>query len=160
MSMTLADTLPEDAGQIRFVAPVDPETGQFVLLRALNVETVESLDYGDLAIALAPGLAIATQTHDEVTIDTDETLGTEVASGGFRLAGIHVDVGVGADVRVTIYGRLATGGDDYLIERVVDGQQADTKAVYIVEIASPFLAIGLQALAGSATCSCTVYLLP
>jgi hypothetical protein len=160
MSMTLSDTLPQDAGAIRFAGPVDPDTEQFVLLRAHNVETIGSLDYGDLAIAQAPASGASTQTHDAETIDTDETIGTEVASAGYKRAGIHVDVGAGADVQVRVYGRLTTGGDDYLLDLVVDGQQADTKAVYIVEVASPFLAVGLQATADSATCSCTVYLLP
>jgi len=129
MSMTLIDTLPQDAGSQKFMALVDSDTGDFVLLRAVNVETIDSLDYGDIGIALRPADGTTTQ-------------------------------GAGADIRVRVYGRLTTGGDNYTLTLLTDGQQASTKQVYLFDLAAPFLAVGLQAVSGSATCSCSVYLLP
>lgn len=160
MAMTLIDTLPQDAGTQKFLALVDPSDGSFVLLRGINVTTVESRDYGDLGVSPGAGQGVSTQTHNSASITTSETVGTEVTSGGYTRAGILVDVGSGADVRIRIYGRLTTGGDNYLLELVEDGQQANTKCMYVVDIAAPFLAVGLEAVSGSATCSCTVYLVP
>lgn len=160
MGQVLTDTLPVDAGTQKFLALVDPDTGNFALLRGVNVETIDSLDYADLGIALRPAAGATTQTHNAVSVDTTENIGTEIASGGYSRAAIFVDVGSGADIRIRVYGRLVTAGDNYLLDLIVDGQQADTKRVYLVEIASPYLAIGLEAISGSATCSCSVYLIP
>lgn len=160
MSFTLNDTLPQDAGQRKFLGLVDPATGEFTVIRAMNVETISDVDYGDLAIGLRPSDGKTVQTHDAASIDTTESIGTEVASGGYSRAALFVDVGSGADVRVRVYGRLVTSGDNYELDLIVDGQQAGTKRTYLVEIAAPYLAVGLEAVAGSATCSCTVYLLP
>jgi len=160
MSMTLIDTLPQDAGSQKFMALVDSDTGDFVLLRAVNVETIDSLDYGDIGIALRPADGTTTQTHAGVSVTTSENVGTEIASGGYSKAAAFVSVGAGADIRVRVYGRLTTGGDNYTLTLLTDGQQASTKQVYLFDLAAPFLAIGLQAVSGSATCSCSVYLLP
>jgi hypothetical protein len=160
MSFTLTDTLPEDAGNRKFLGLVDSSTGDFVLLRAVNVETIGSLDFGDLGIALQPATGTTTQTHDAASIDTTENVGTEVNSGGYSRAAVFVDVGSGADVRVRAYVRLASSGDSYEIAMLSDGQQASTRQCYILEFAAPYLAIGLEAVSGSATCSCSVYLIP
>lgn len=160
MSFTLTDTLPKDAGDRKFMALVDPSSGEFAVIRAVNVETISSIDYADLGIALRPSDGKTTQTHNAASIDTSENVGTEVTSGGYSKAAVFVDVGSGADVRVRAYGRLATGGDNYLIALLTDGQQASTKQVYLLDFAAPYLAISLQAVSGSATCSCSVYLIP
>jgi hypothetical protein len=160
MSMTLVDTLPMDAGTQKFIGPVNPEDDEFALQRACNVETSGDLDYGDVGVSQGARQGDTTQTHDGVSVSTSESVGTEVDSDGYTRAAIFVDVGAGADVRVRVYGRLTTGGDNYLQELVVDGQEESTKAVYLVDIAAPYLAIGLQAVSGSADCSCSVYLLP
>lgn len=160
MSFTLGDTLPQDAGGRRFLGLVDPDTGNFALLRAVNVETIDSLDFADLGIALCPSAGKTTQTHNAASIDTTEAVGTEVTSGGYSRAALFVDVGSGADIRVRVYGRLVTTGDNYDLDLISDGQQASTKRVYLVEIAMPYLAVSLQAVSGSATCSCSVYLIP
>lgn len=160
MSFTLGDTLPEDAGGRRFLGVIDPNTGNFALLRAVNVETIDSLDFADLGIALCPSAGKTLQTHNAVSVGTTESVGTSVPSGGYSRAALFVDVGSGADIRVRVYGRLVTTGDDYELDLISDGQEAGTKRVYLVEIAAPYLAVGLQAVAGSATCSCSVYLIP
>jgi len=160
MGMTVSDTLPVDQGTQKFMALVNPDSANFVLLRAINVQTIGDLDYGDMAISLQPSLGITTQTHNAVSVDTDEDVGTEVASAGYSRAALFVDVGAGADIRIRLYGRLTTGGDNYLLAVIEDGQQANTKRVHLVEIAMPYLAVSLQAHADSATCSCSVYLLP
>lgn len=160
MGMTVSDTLPVDAGSQKLLALVDSSTGNFALLRAVNKETISSLDYADLAVAMRPAEGKTTQTHDAVSVGTSESVGTEVTSGGYSKAAIFVDVGSGADIRVRVYGRLATGGDNYLLSLIEDGQKASTKRIYLVEIAMPYLAVGLEAASGSATCSCSVYLLP
>lgn len=160
MGMTVNDTLPVDQGTQKLLALVDPDTANFVLLRAINPETIGSLDYGDLAVALQASLGATMQTHDAVSVDTDEDVGTQVTSAGYSKAALFVDVGAGADVRIRLYGRLATGGDNYLLGLIEDGQEGNTKHVYLVDVAMPYLAISLQALEGSATCSCSVYLLP
>ena len=160
MAMILTDTLPVDAGVQKFLALVDASDGTFVLLRALNITTADSRDYGDQGVSQGARQGASTQTHDGVSITTTESIGTEVTSGGYTRAGIFVDVGAGADIHVRLYGRLTTGGDNYLLELLEDGQQADTKRLYLTDIAMPFLAVGLEAASGSATCSCTVYLVP
>lgn len=160
MAMTVSDTLPVDQGTQKLLALVDPDSGNFVLLRAINKQTIGDLDYGDLAVAIQPSLGTTAQTHDAVSVTTAESVGTEVASAGYSRAALFVDVGSGADIRIRLYGRLTTGGDNYLLDVIEDGQQANTKQVYLVEIAMPYLAVSLQALADSATCSCTVYLIP
>jgi hypothetical protein len=160
MAMTVSDTLPVDAGNQKLLALVDSSTGNFALLRAINKETISSLDYADLAVAMRPAEGQTIQTHDAVSVGTSESVGTEVTSGGYSKMAIFVDVGSGADIRVRVYGRLSTGGDNYLLSIIEDGQQAGTRQVYLVDIAMPYLAISLQALADSATCSCSVYLLP
>ena len=160
MGMALTDTLPMDAGSQKFVGPVNPADDDFAVQRAVNVVTSGSIDYADLGVALGAGQGASTQTHDGANITTTESVGTEVTSGGFSRAAVFVDVGAGADVRVRVYGRLATTGDNYLLDLIEDGQAESTRHLYLVEIASPFLAIGLEAVSGNATCSCTVYLLP
>lgn len=160
MSLILLDTLPQDAGTQKFLGPVNSDDGDFAVIRALNVVTVSSIDYADLGVALGASQGATTQTHDAANVTTTEGVGTEVTAGGYSRAAVFVDVGSGADVRVRIYGRLTTGGDNYLYELMEDGQEASTKAVYVIAIAAPFLAIGLEAVSGSATCSCSVYLLP
>lgn len=160
MSMNLTDTLPQDAGNQKMMAPVDPDSENFVLLRAVNVETIGSLDYGDLAVAIKAGAGTTVQTHDGASVTTTENEGTEVTSAGYSKAALFVDVGAGADVRVRLYGRLSSGGDNYLIDLISDGQEASTKQVHIVYFAAPYLIVSLQAVSGSATCSCSVYLLP
>jgi len=160
MGQVLTDTLPMDAGNQKFMGPVDPSVAEFVIQRAANVETVSEKDYGDAGVSQGARQGATVQTHDSAEVTTTESVGTEVTSGGYSRAGIFVDVGAGADVRVTLYGRLASAGDNYLQDLIVDGQQGNTRAVYIVAVAAPYLAIGLQAVADSATCSCSVYLLP
>lgn len=160
MGLVLTDTLPQDAGSQKFMGPVNPADDDFALQRALNVTTSGGLDYSDAGVSQGARQGVATQTHDAANITTTETVGTEVTSGGYTRAAVFVDVGAGADVRVRVYGRLATAGDNYLLDLIRDGQEAETKHLYLVEIAAPFLAVGLQAVTGSATCSCTVYLLP
>lgn len=160
MGLVLTDTLPQDAGSQKFMGPVNPADADFALRRALNVTTDDSLDYADAGVSQGAKQGASTQTHDAASITTSETVGTEVTAGGYSRAAVFVDVGAGADIRVRIYGRLTTGGDNYLLDLIQDGQEASTKRLYLVEIAAPFLAVGLQAVSGSATCSCTVYLLP
>lgn len=160
MAMTLIDTLPVDAGTQKFAAPVNSADGNFALQRAVNVTTVESREYGDQGVSQGARQGASTQTHNAATITTTESVGTQVASAGYTRAGIFVDVGEGADIRVRVYGRLATAGANYLLSLIEDGQQASTRRLYVVEITAPYLAIGLQAISGSATCSCTVYLIP
>lgn len=160
MGQVIADTLPMDAGNQKFVGPVDSSVAEFVIQRAANVETVEERDYGDAGVSQGPRQGASTQTHNASEVTTSESIGTEVPAAGYSRAGIFVDVGAGADVRVALYGRLTSAGANYLQDLIVDGQGAETKALYIVEIAAPYLAVGLQAVEDSATCSCTVYLLP
>lgn len=160
MGQVLSDTLPMDAGSQKFMGPVDPSVEEFVVQRACNVETVEEIDYGDAGVSQGARQGVTVQTHDAAEVTTSEVIGTEVPAAGYSRAGIFVDVGAGADVRVALYGRLTSAGANYLQELIVDGQQGETKALYIVEIAAPFLAVGLQAVEDSATCSCTIYLLP
>lgn len=160
MAMTLTDTLPQDAGNRKFVGPVNSADGDFAVRRALNLATASSIDYADAGVSQGARQGASTQTHNAASITTSESVGTEVTAGGYARAGIFVDVGAGADVRVRVYGRLTTGGDNYLLDLVEDGQEASTKRLYILEIAAPYLAVGLEAVSGSATCSCTVYLIP
>lgn len=160
MGFVLLDNLPQDAGAHRLLAPVNPSDGDFAVLRALNVATVSSIDYADVGVSQGARQSATTQTHDASEITTTESVGTEVPADGYTRAAIFVDVGAGADVRVRLYGRLTTGGDSYLHELVVDGQETSTKALYLVDVAAPFLAVGLEAVTDSATCSCTIYLLP
>lgn len=160
MGMSVGDVLPEDAGSQKFLAVVDTSTGNFAILRAVNKETISSLDYADLAVAMRASDGETAQTHDAVSVDTTESVGTEITSGGYSKAAIFVDVGAGADIRIRLYGRLATGGDNYLLALIEDGQEAGTKQMYLMKIAMPYLIVSLQAVSGSATCSCSVYLLP
>ncbi len=159
MGMVLTDTLPVDAGTQKFVAPIDSTTALFVLLRALNVETVDTLDYGDQGVSLGAGQGATTQTHDAVTVTTAESVGTQVISAGYSKAAIFVEVEAGADIAITVYGRLITAGDNYTLA-ILETQEASSRHVYLVEIACPYLAIGLTAVADSAVCSCSVHLLP
>lgn len=160
MGMVLTDTLPQDAGSQKFMGPVNPADDDFTLQRAVNVVTSGSLDYADAGVSQGAKQGISTQTHNAVSVSTTENVGAEVDSDGYSRAGIFVDVGSGADIRVRLYGRLTTGGDNYLLDLIEDGQEADTKRLYLMDIAAPFVAVGLEAVTGSATCSCTVYLLP
>lgn len=160
MGLVLTDTLPMDAGSQKFMGPVNPADDDFAIQRALNLTTSGGLDYSDGGVSQGAKQGAATQTHDAANITTSETVGTEVDSDGFSRAGIFVNVGAGADVRIRVYGRLTTGGTNYLLDIIQDGQQTSTTQLYIVEIAAPFLVVGLEAVEDSATCSCTVYLLP
>ena len=93
MAMTISDTLPVDAGTQKLLALVDPSTGNFALLRAVNKETISSLDYADLAVAMRASDGETTQTHNAASIGTTESVGTEVTSAGYSKAAIFVDVG-------------------------------------------------------------------
>lgn len=160
MGMALTDTLPMDAGSQKFMGPVNPDDDDFALRRALNITTSGSLDYADAGVSQGAKQGASTVTHNGTNITTTENIGDQVAAGGYSHAGIFLNVGSGADVRLRVYGRYETGGDDYLLDLIEDGQPASTLRHYVIEIATPFLAIGLEAVTGNATCSCTVYLLP
>ncbi|MGQ9768515.1 MAG: hypothetical protein ACUVSS_14655 [Anaerolineae bacterium] len=165
MAQAISDTLPIDAGAQKFLAPVDPTSGRFVLLWAVAAQTFASKEFA--ALGTLPVWRTDT-THAALSVGTTPlkrgTGGSSTAAvdaRGFNRCTVFVSVSgldPGATLAVDIVPRYTQTGEDYSPAIEVAGALSDGYHAIEVTVNAPYLMVEATTSSGMATVTISVYL--